>query len=198
MSQNCATVDGDAGEAKKALTLESLQRYLASQAEEREAAADRAESILARFFKVGIVIVCLNVVIAGANVAMILIRPSSPHVLPPPVSAAVVAEPTRPAAAPQMPAPEPQVKVAAQVQPAPPQATPALPTPAAVAKLPEKRIPLLGPLPSSPRSSPIVVKRSTQPLVRPALAKTMVAAEDAAEDADEGPDERPSSPPERW
>jgi hypothetical protein len=193
MSQKCGTVDGDAGETKKALTLEALQRYLA---EDRDAAADRTESILARFFKVGIVIVCLNVVIAGANVAMIMIRPSTPRVItvtapamapaPPPV-----VQPARPAELP-LATPEPQAPLAEQPPAA--LAMPALPPAPATVKPPEKRVPLLGPLPSNPRSLPVLAKRPTQMLARPPLPKPYLSAEDADEEADD----RPSPPPERW
>jgi hypothetical protein len=101
MSQKREAADGNEDEAKESPTLESLQQYLAAQAEERDAAAERTQNVLARFFKVAIVIVCLNVVIAGANVAMIAIRPSSPPALPPPApAAAVMAEPARPVAVP--------------------------------------------------------------------------------------------------
>jgi hypothetical protein len=54
------------------LTVETLNRYLAVAAEDREAAEERSAEVITRFTKLTIAMMCVTMVIAGANVAMII------------------------------------------------------------------------------------------------------------------------------
>ena len=79
-----------AGETREAisenLTLETLNRYLATAAEDRDAAEERSSQVIARFTKLTIAVMCLTMVIAGANVAMIIRQSNTvqPIVVAPP------------------------------------------------------------------------------------------------------------------
>jgi hypothetical protein len=62
----------------------------------------------------------------------------------------------------------------------------AVETPAAKAPLPEKRVPLLGPLPSDLKPAVSLVKRPTRALVRSITGRSVLSAEDN-EELDPGP-----------
>jgi hypothetical protein len=184
----------DASNAKRDELLETLQQSLATLAEDRDASAERTQGIVARFFKVAIAIVCLNVVIAGANIAMILFRtesaPAAP--VPPPV-----------AALPQAPAPtEPQVPAAEDhlsdetASPKPQSTVPPAPEKPATPPATERRIPLLG-APSSTkavspvRTAAILAVRPAHSVARAVVTKPYLAAEENADDL-------ALARPERW
>ena len=57
-------------EAKANVKAEVLDRFLAA-AEERDASQQHTAGMVARYFKLTLAMVCLNVVIAGASVAML-------------------------------------------------------------------------------------------------------------------------------
>ena len=163
------------------LTVEALNRYLAVAAEDREAAEERSAEIIARFSKLTIAMMCVTMVIAGANVAMI-IRQSS-------VAAPVVVVPPRLVEAPPRPAEAP----ALVVQPAQPVLPAPVPTesPREVVK-PAEKIPLLGSPPKAKdRWAPVPgatrLARTTPPRPQPLLS---------ARSADD--DSREPSPVERW
>lgn len=90
------------------LTVETLNRYLAVAAEDREAAEERSAEVITRFTKLTIAMMCVTMVIAGANVAMIIRQSSvTQHaavVVPQPVEAPIV---TAPPVQPVLPAPVP-------------------------------------------------------------------------------------------
>lgn len=146
------------------LTLDALKSYLEAESEDRWAAEERAQSLLARLFKLAIAMVCLNVVIAGANVAMIALRPSAhPIVVPAPP-------------APQPAATTANVRAGEPTAPAAPASlyTPLevpVPEPAPLAPPVEKKTPLLGPLlgPSKP-SLVVAARRPARPQVMPSKA----------------------------
>lgn len=207
MSQSRGTADRD-GEG---LSPEALQQYLAALAEDRDASVERTEGILSRFFKVAIVMVCLNVVIAGANIAMVLIRPRTvavatpaPTVPAPPPVAAQPPQPTPPVAPVQTTpavAVESEPSIQAPVSPTEVQPTvspkPALAPKPAVAPQPAKKVPLLGPLPT-PRpatvGAPMLARRPAKPVGREMMNKPFLSTEEYEAD-DDGP---PLGPPERW
>ena len=143
------------------LTMEAVNRYLAAAAEDREAAEERSAEIIARFSKLTIAMMCVTMVIAGANVAMI-IRQSSPTQ---PQSS--VAQP--PAVVLTRPAETPVVVV--------PAAPPVLPAPAPPEPLPRpaEKVPLLG-SPPTPRArqvfapGPPRLARTTPPRPLPLLS----------------------------
>jgi len=204
MSQNGGTADVESG-TKKGLTAEALQQYLAALAEDRDASAERTESILSRFFKVAIVMVCLNVVIAGANIAMITIRPRAVTAVPStPTQLTAEAIPAASRAMPVMatpapaadPAPAIEAPISAEViQPAV-SAKPAVAPKPAIAPQEEKKVPLLGPLPvpkAAPAGTPMLARRPARPMGRPTLAKPFLS--DEYDDQDDG---RSLGPPERW
>jgi hypothetical protein len=135
------------------LTVETLNRYLAVAAEDREAAEERSAEIIARFSKLTIAMMCVTMVIAGANVAMIIRQSSTTQ---PQLSAA------QPPAVALPRAVETPVVVA-------PAAPPVLPTPVPPAQ-PEpprtaEKIPLLG-------SPPSARARQTFAPVPPRFART--------------------------
>jgi hypothetical protein len=213
MSPESAALAGDEG--KGALTLESFQRYLDTEAQAREATAQRNLGVITRFFRIAAVLVCLNMVIAGANVAMIATRsggsrsapPASPAAtatpaptpptsplatsapaLTPPAShlATATPAPTPPPAATYAPAGVSQISQQAQVSAAQiPPATIRLPT------LPEKRVPLLGPLPASFR--PALARHRIHAQARPVSNKPVLSDDD-----DEEIDTSSHTPVERW
>jgi hypothetical protein len=90
------------------LTVETLNRYLAVAAEDREAAEERSAEVIARFTKLTIAMMCVTMVIAGANVAMIIrqstVTQPAAVVVPQPVQAPIV---TAPPVQPVLPAPVP-------------------------------------------------------------------------------------------
>ncbi len=165
--------------ADAAVTLDSLRRYFDEQVEARYAAEERDRGVLARLTKLAIVMVCSNVVIAGANVAMIALRPAraarptaaapSPAMAMPPALPAVA-----PPATPALPVVPPADVQPVESQPSPP---------------PEQKAPLFVPFwaPSKPQLV-IAARRAPHP---PA-----VLAKAAAEPSD-GDDEL-SARPERW
>jgi len=135
------------------LTVETLNRYLAAAAEDREAAEERSAEIIARFSKLTVAMMCVTMVIAGANVAMI-IRQSS------------TTQPQLSAAQPPAVAPPRTVETPVVVAPAAP---PVLPTPMSPAQpespRPAEKIPLLG-------SPPSARARQTFAPVPPRFART--------------------------
>jgi len=151
----------DSTEAAGQLSLEALNRYLATAAEDREAAEERSAQVIARFTKLTIAMMCVTMVIAGANVTMI-IRQSS-------AAQPVVMAPPRPVETPTV-----------VVQPAQPVVLPA-PVPAPLESLdpprPAEKIPLLGSQPiTRPRPAPASVPprmaraTSTPPRPQPLLS----------------------------
>lgn len=125
-------------------TLEVLNRYLAAAAEDREAAEERSAQVIARFTKLTIAMMCVTMVIAGANVAMIISQSGAPQPVviapPPPVEMRpVVVQPAQPV----LPAPEPAPELEPLESIDPPR--------------PAAKIPLLGSPPAArPRPAPAV------------------------------------------
>jgi hypothetical protein len=165
-----------AGEEREAisgsLTLETLNRYLAAAAEDRDAAEERSSQVIARFTKLTIAVMCLTMVIAGANVAMIIRQSNT-------VQPIVVAPPRRVETPPVL------VQPAQPILPAPVPSEPREPP------RPAEKIPLLGsssprvrqaPLPGPPR-----LARTASP--RPQALLSARSVED---------DSRESGPVERW
>jgi hypothetical protein len=157
------------------LTLETLNRYLAAAAEDRDAAEERSSQVIARFTKLTIAMMCLTMVIAGANVAMI-IRQSS--MVQPVVIAA-----SRPVEMPTV-----LVQAAQPVLPAPTPSEPREPPP------PAERVPLLGSSPSTrvrqaPVPGPPKLARATVPFPR---SQPLLSARSVDNDS------RGSAAVERW
>ena len=157
------------------VALETLDRYLAAAAQDREAAEERSTQIVDRFTKLTIAMMCVTMVIAGANVAMLIKQASAPR--------PVVVLPPRPVEAPT-----------ALVQPAQPVVLPAPAVPSEPAPPPEKieKIPLLGSPPSArvrraPAPGPSKLARTAPPRPLPLLS---------ARNTDD--DARESGPVERW
>lgn len=179
-------MDAEGGDAARRPTLESLQRILTAQAEDQELATERAMGILHRFFKVAVVIVALNIVIAAANVATIVIRPDRSKAAPA-MPAASPAPVTAPVTAPA-PSPSCEAQSAMVAEPALPSPVLAPAPPAAEpAPQPERRVPLLGPLPVL-KPAPLAVKRPAALVA----ARPMAALKARPDDGDD------AAPPERW
>ena len=165
------------GEADQAisenLTTETLNRYLAAAAEDREAAEERSSQVIARFTKLTIAVMCLTMVIAGANVAMIIRQSST--VQP------IVVAPPRPVETPTV-----------LVQPAQPILPAPVPTEPREPPRPAEKVPLLGSLPSTK------VRQAPPPgpprLARPASPRpqALLSARSVENDS------RESGPVERW
>ena len=189
MSQTAA----NSSQAEVAPALESLQRILTAQAEDQELATERAISLLGRFFKLALVIVGLNVVIAGANLIMIVARPRVNVV---PTVTAVQPAPEAPRVPPPAPPEEVQLPALAQVAPDPVVTPPAPATPPSPAKAAspqsEKRVPLLGPLPAA---KPMAMMQARRPAALAVKPTKLLANAPADDDDDDG---RPLAPPERW
>ena len=166
------------------LTLDTLNRYLAAAAEDREAAEDRSSQVITRFTKLTIAMMCLTTVIAVANVAMIVRQSNnaqpamvaSPHLVQPPT---VLVQPVPPV----VPAPSESRENAR-----PAENIPLLGSP------PAEKVPLLGspsnkkaqPAPALPR---VIRATNMQPHPRP---QPLLSARDDKEDS------RGSGPVERW
>ena len=166
--------DRDSRVTSGQLTVETLNRYLAAAAEDREAAEERSSQVIARFTKLTIAVMCLTMVIAGANVAMMIRQSNAPQ----PV---IVAAP-RPAEAPPL-----VVQPTPPVLPAPVSSEPRETPP------PAEKIPLLGSPPSPrPRQAPTPgatrLVRTTPPRPQPLLSVRNMDNMDNSE----------SSPVERW
>jgi hypothetical protein len=168
----------DSTEVAGQLTLEALDRYLAAAAEDREAAEDRSAQVIARFTKLTIAMMCVTMVIAGANVAMIFRQSSA--VQP------VVMAPPRPVETPTV-----------VVQPAQPVVLPA-PVPAPLESLdpprPAEKIPLLGSQPPTrPRPAPATIppRMARAPLTLP-RPQPLLSVRNMDNDG------RESGPVERW
>ena len=157
------------------LTLETLNRYLAVAAEDREAAEERSSEVIARFTKLTVAMMCVTMVIAGANVAMI-IRQSSP-------AQPIVVAPPRPVETPTV-----------IVQPAQPILPAPVPTESREVVKPAEKIELLGSPPKvkdrkATAPGPTRLARTTPPRPQPLLSARTVDNDD---------DSRESSPVERW
>ena len=156
------------------LTLDTLNRYLAAAAEYREAAEERSAEVIARFSKLTIAMMCVTMVIAGANVAMIIRQSNAPQ----PV---IVAAP-RPAETPPL-----------IVQPTPPALPAPVPSEPRETSPPAEKIPLLGSPPSPrPKQAPTPgatrLVRTIPPRPQPLLSVRNMDNLDNSE----------SSPVERW
>ena len=177
-----------------AASVDQLQRCLTEEADRREVAGQRIETIFVRVFRVMLVMVCLNMVIAGANVAMIATRSSASRqaTSPPPtqsVSAAPIAGATT--------QPAPAVPQVVANPPAPAPTPPATEAPALALIQPasaDKKVRLLGPLASSSRPGPVLARRQTRAPVKP----RGVALGFPVADEDYETDDAPSGPVERW
>ena len=175
-----------------AASVDQLQRCLTEEADRREVAGQRIETIFVRVFRVMLVMVCLNMVIAGANVAMIATRSSaSRQATSPPPTQNVSIPPI--AGAPTQPAPAVPQVVADPPAPAPtPPATqaPALAQPAST----KKPVRLLGPLASSSAPASVLARRQTRAPLRPRAAEP----EFPRTYEDDGADVVSLGPVERW
>ena len=138
------------------LTAEALERFLAAAEADREAAAEREAQILARFTKLTVAMVCLTLVVAAANVTMILRQPRAAQ--------PSMVEAPRPA--------EPVAATTLPVSPVPPPPVSAKPTSEEPAQAPT-RIPLLGrPLKAWSEPAPARFARAT---IKPNRPQPMLA-----------------------
>jgi hypothetical protein len=159
------------------LTVDTLNRYLAVAAEDREAAEERSAEIIARFSKLAIAMMCVTMVIAGANVAMIIRQASVAQPQPGAVQAqSSVAQ----AAAAVLPR---TVESPMVIVPPEPSVLPAnLPPEPRVTPRPAEKIPLLG---SPPRAraqqlfapGPPRLARTAPPRPAPLLSARTVEAD---------------------
>lgn len=157
--------------ASAAASAERLERLLVAEAAEREVSEQRTTDLVGRYFKLTLAMVCLNMVVAGANVALLFRRPAEVRAV---VTVPASAVPPPVAQAPIVPAPEPA-----------PAALAPLPTAPVPASVTTEKIPLLGtpsktPLLGSPSKTPLLGK--TTPVKRaPRAAKAPVMADPDAE-----------------
>jgi hypothetical protein len=154
------------------LTIETLNRYLTAAADDRDAAEERSSQVITRFTRLTIAMMCLTMVIAGANVAMI-IRQSG------------AAQPA--AVAPPRPVETPTVLV----QPA--QTVPALSEQREPAR-PAEKIPLLGSPPSARarQTTAPILPRLARTTIAPPRSRPLLSARTVEDDSGE------SRPTERW
>ena len=169
------------------LTVETLNRYLAAAAEDREAAEERSAQIIARFSKLTMAMLCVTMVIAGANVAMMVQRSSAAQpvvvMAPAPPSQPVAVTPVRPAEPP-----------AAVESPISPEAAAPAPTESKETAKPAEKIPLLGSPPAArPRPAPAAMapRMARAPIVPP-RPLPLLSVRNVDNDAREG------GPVERW
>ncbi len=204
------TADADAGryeETKTDANAEPLHHFLATEGEEREVGEQRTTGMVARYFKLTLAMVCLNVVVAGTNVAMLFSHSGETRtVVVAPAPASVLPAPAGPIAeCPPVASPAPPVSVvpSAPASAGLPQTSP----PAEKVPLPG-RPPLLGkpalqrraPLSARPATA-IARSRSEPEALRPAHAapippKTRPVL--SARIIDEDPVAEDSRPVERW
>jgi len=166
-------------------TLEALNRYLEAAAEDREAAEERSSQVIARFTKLAIAMMCVTMVIAGANVAMIIKQSSTPQPIvmaPPPVETPTVVVQS---AQPVMPAPAPALAPLESVDSPP---SPPPPRPAA-------KIPLLGSPPAArPRPAPAATApRMARTTITPPRTQPLLSVRNTDDN-----DARESAAVERW
>ena len=182
-------VASDAPAAKPALpqetlTGETLERRLAAEVAAREVSEQRTTDVLARYFKVTLVMVGLNMLVAGASVATLIKFATTTHTV-------VVTAPPPPA-----PVPPPAVeKPPAGEKPAPPPAA-ALAGPGPAAPSSPAKLQLLGgpPLPAGKPAAKPSPARSARAPVMPAPKRLVTFAEKTPEAA--APE--PSRLTERW
>jgi hypothetical protein len=206
MSHDPGTTAFDREGEPPAPTLEWLQRYLETETEQREASAQRTETIAARIFKVTVVMVCLNMVIAGANVAMIATRSSGPRTNSTAHAPIPRPQTVPPAATPTLPAPEvvlpalatadnppanptsaspvaPPVETAESASVARVSPPPSPPLRPAKAPVPEARVPLLGPSPTNLKPAATGVRRPAHALVKSVAARPYLSDQEEANDS---------------
>jgi hypothetical protein len=129
------------------LTVETLNRYLAVAADDREAAEERSAEVIARFTKLAIAMMCVTMVIAGANVAMIIRQSSGAQPQP---GAAQSQSSVAQAAAAVLPRPVESPTVPMAIVPPAPSVLPATPPPEPrETPRPAEKIPLLGSPPTA-------------------------------------------------
>jgi len=166
-------------DGSQVLTVETLGRYLAEEASRRKDSEEHTTTVLARYFKLTLVLAGLNMLVAGASVALLFSRSDR-------VQTVVVA----PQALPTVPASS-QPPKSAQVPLQPTEPLDSVPAP--VAPLPAK-IHLLGQPPSTPRPTSVAVAtRTARAGSRPLPSKPMAIARSADDDAPE-----PGGRTERW
>ena len=189
MSQQGETGDAtrDEGEPAEQLTVETLNRYLAAAADDREAAEERSAQIITRFTKLTMAMLCVTMVIAGANVAMMFQRSSAaqPVVVmqPPPPVQPVAVIPVRPA--------ETQATVE---PPMSPEAAAPVPAESKETAKPAEKIPLLGSPPAArPRPVPAAMApRMARAPIAPPRPLPLLSVRNVDNDA------REAGPVERW
>lgn len=188
MSQQDETGEaaGHRAEADGQPTLEALNRYLAAAAEDREAAEERSEQVIARFTKLTIAMMCVTMVIAGANVAMIIRQSGAPQAvvmaLPPPTETpTVVVQPAQPVLPAPAPAPAPFESVNSTPPPLPPR--------------PAAKTPLLGSPPAArPRPNPTATApRMARATTTPPRPQTLLSVRNTDDN-----DAREPAVVERW
>jgi hypothetical protein len=150
-------------EPRAGVSAETLERMLAAEAAEREVSEQRTSDLVGRYFKLTLAMVCANMVVAGANVAMLFRRPAATHTvvtMPAPAPAAVAP-------------PAPVVPTAPAVVVVPPPAQVAQPEP--LLGSPAKA-PLLG----AP-AKPALLGKATTPRRAPRVDKVPLLGKPAAE-----------------
>jgi hypothetical protein len=167
VSAKAPAADGTAG-----VSAEALDRLLAAEVAEREIGERRTTSLLGRYFKLTLALACLNMVVAGVNVAMLFGQPREIRTVvtvpvpaaPAPVSTPALAQPAAAPAAPVVPAAEA----------APPAAASKMPLLGPAPKLTPKT-PLLGKAPAARRAprapkAPLLDNPAELPSAEPARA----------------------------
>jgi hypothetical protein len=181
------TAEAAAAEAKPdVLTRESFNRYLAVEAEEREASLQRTSVFLSRYFKLTLAMACLNMVVAGVSVALLFSFSSN-------LKTVVV---TAAAATPVVAAPAPApVPVAAPVAPA--SAAPVMPETVPPAASPPPAAPVKLQLLGEPRPAAAKHSATAQRLPHPGVKPAPARSRTIEADDDESPT-LASRTTERW
>jgi hypothetical protein len=168
------------------LSQEALEQRLAAEMAAREVSEQRTTDLLARYFKVTLVMVGLNMLLAGASVATLIkfasrtqtVVVTQPPLSPPPAPARPPAAPAAPAVVQAVSPPVPAAPAeAARPAPPPPAKVPLLGAPPRVAAKPAT-------LSSPARSAPA---RSARASIMPAPRTPATFAQKAIEEDDSGP-----------
>ena len=178
----------------------ALGPWLASEAARRAASEERTADTLGRYFKATVAILCLNMVVGGANVAVSFMNAGEPRTV-------VVTQPAPTAGSQATPASAPSLSgtVPAATNPSSQASTPTTPTtPPLAATPPPSPVPLLGKVPrfgkpgepdARPSRSPAVT-RPARTVTAPARIRPPTVTDEAVEGE---PDPEPSHlAAERW
>jgi hypothetical protein len=166
----------------------ALGPWLAAEAARRAASEERTADTLGRYFKATVAILCLNMVVGGANVAVSFMNAGEPRTV-------VVTQPA-PTTGSQL-APSLSGTVPAAADPSPQASAPPSPTPPA-ATPPPSPAPLLGkvPLLGKPGKPPAATRPARAVTTTPVRIRPPTATDEAGEDEPEIEPSRLAA--ERW